>query len=52
MPLIKRNKEDLNTAALREYAQALAEKNAALIEFLAIMCDVDIPEEEVSDNES
>ncbi len=38
--------------AEREYADALAAKNAANIDYIAMMCDVDIPTEEVEINVS
>ena len=44
--LFKRNKMDLNEKAMLEYAQAESAKNEALIEYVAMMADVELPTEE------
>lgn len=46
MALVKKNKTDLNEKALIENAIAKAEKNEALLEYIAIMADIDLEEEE------
>ena len=48
--LIKRNKMDLYEKAVLENAKAENEKNEALIEYVVMMSDVDLPiEEDVED---
>lgn len=49
--LIKKNKMDLNEKAMLENAQAENAKNEALIEYVAMMSDVELPTEE-NDNVS
>ncbi len=44
--LIIPNSETPEQMAEREYAQHLAEKNKATIDYVAMMADVEIPEEE------
>ena len=45
MALIKRNKMDLHDKALLENTEANVEKNAAMIEYIAMMADIDIWED-------
>ena len=49
MALITKNKMDLHEKAMLEYATAKAEQNAATIDYIAMMTDVDIPTEEGMD---
>ena len=44
--LLKRKKIDLQTMADMEYAQAIATKNAADIDYIAMLADIEIPTEE------
>ena len=50
MSVLTKNKQDLHDAAIAEYTHAETEKNTAIIEYVAMMCEVDIPTEEGSEN--
>lgn len=46
MSLVTRNKMDLHEKAILENAQADNAKNAANIDYIAMMADIEIPTEE------
>lgn len=49
MPILKRIFGDLHERALLENAEAEVDNNAAKIDYIAMMCDVDIPTEDEND---
>lgn len=49
--LITRNREDLNEKALRENAVAATEELRALLEYIAMMCDVELPDNSAAEEE-
>lgn len=48
--LLKRRRLDLSDLADLENAEAIAAKNAANIDYIAMMADIEIPTEEGIDN--
>lgn len=46
MPKVSKPKEDLYDEAARKYLDSLTVKNQANLDYIAMMCDVDIPVEE------
>ena len=52
MALLIRNKMDLHEKALYENAVAQAEQNRALLEYIMMMADIELPEDEEEPYES
>jgi hypothetical protein len=51
MALITRNHEDLHEKAMRENAVAATAELRALLEYLAMMCDVELPDNSAAEEE-
>lgn len=51
MALITRNHEDLHEKALRENAVAAADELRALLEYVMMMCDIELPVESEDEDE-
>ena len=51
MALLTRNREDLHEKAMRENAVAASEELRALLEYVMMMCDIDLPDNSEDEDE-